>query len=329
MIKSKSFLVVAIVALVFNATLFANGSQEKGNYTLKVGTVLTENDPTYKGLVQFKNNVEKRTENKIEVQLYSGAQLGSDEDVLEQAKLGAGVGVITDPGRLSNYISDFGILGGPYIAVDYDESLKVMQTSVYKDMEKQIEDYGFKILSFNYFQGSRNLYTKNPVHSPSDLKGQRIRSSGGAIVTATLEALGANTTVMPWSEAYQALQQKVIEGVEVHNSAAVGASIYEVTNYLSETGHFQLLTGLVISNEWFNKLPKEYQTILMEESFNAGKKASQEIVAKDKEYLQKCLDAGMQLCEINKQEFIDASQKAYTKLGFEDMKKQIDKELGR
>ncbi len=170
---------------------------------------------------------------------------------------------------------------------------------------------------------------KNPVHSPSDLKGQRIRSSGGAIVTATLEALGANTTVMPWSEAYQALQQKVIEGVEVHNSAAVGASIYEVTNYLSETGHFQLLTGLVISNEWFNKLPKEYQTILMEESFNAGKKASQEIVAKDKEYLQKCLDAGMQLCEINKQEFIDASQKAYTKLGFEDMKKQIDKELGR
>ncbi len=82
---------------------------------------------TYKGLVQFKNNVEKRTENKIEVQLYSGAQLGSDEDVLEQAKLGAGVGVITDPGRLSNYISDFGILGGPYIAVDYDESLKVMQ----------------------------------------------------------------------------------------------------------------------------------------------------------------------------------------------------------
>ncbi len=45
MIKSKSFLVVAIVALVFNATLFANGSQEKGSYTLKVGTVLTENDP--------------------------------------------------------------------------------------------------------------------------------------------------------------------------------------------------------------------------------------------------------------------------------------------
>ncbi len=326
----KSFM-LALVVMSAAACIFAGGASESGpkTYTLKVGTVLTENDPLYKGLELFKSNVEKRTDGNVTVELYSGSQLGADEDVLEQAKVGAGVGIITDPGRMSNYIKDFGILGGPYIATDYEDALRLMDTSVYKELVGEFEAYGFKILSFNYFQGSRNLYTKNPVTKPEDLKGQRIRSSGSAIVTKSLEAMGANTTVMPWSEAYQALQQKVIEGVEVHNSAAIGASIYEVTNYVAETGHFQLLTGLVISNDWFKKLPAEYQTILEEESYNAGKSASAVVVANDAEYLKKCIEGGLILTTVDKPAFIAAAEKAYDAVGYRELKDKIDQELGR
>ena len=310
--------------------LFANGQQDGTKVsTLKVGTVLTEKDPLFQGLLQFKENVEKRTNGQVLVELYSGSQLGKDEDVLEQAKVGAGVGIITDPGRMSNYIKDFGILGGPYLASDYEEALKVMNTSVYRNLADEFENYGFKILSFNFFQGSRNLFTKNPVTKPADLDGQRIRSSGSEIVTKSLEAMGANTTVMPWSEAYQALQQKVIEGVEVHNSAAVGASIYEVTDYVALTGHFQLLTGLVISSSWFNKLPAEYQTILEEESYSAGKYASEIVVENDKEYLQKCIDGGVTLTEIDRGAFREAAEKTYDLTDYRELKDKIDQELGR
>lgn len=326
----KKHLVLVLCVLLASAMVFAAGSSESAkSFTLKVGTVLTETDPLYKGLELFKTNVESRTSGNVKVELYSGSQLGADEDVLEQAKVGAGVGVVTDPGRMSNYIKDFGILGGPYIATDYEDALRLMETSVYKDLVGQFEEYGFKILSFNYFQGSRNLYTKNPVTTPADLKGQRIRSSGSRIVTKSLEAMGANTTVMPWSEAYQALQQKVIEGVEVHNSAAVGSSIYEVTDYVAETGHFQLLTGLVISNSWFQKLPAEYQQILMEESYNAGKSASATIVANDAEYLNKAIAGGLTLTEVDKAAFIAAAEKAYDEVGYRALKDKIDQELGR
>ena len=100
------------------------------------------------------------------------------------------------------------------------------------------------------------MFTRKPVAEPADLSGQRIRSSGAQVVTSTLEAMGANTNVLAWSESYQALQQKVIDGVEVHLSAAVGSSIQEVTNYLSFTGHQQLLTALVVSQKWFENLTK-------------------------------------------------------------------------
>ncbi|WP_320128980.1 C4-dicarboxylate TRAP transporter substrate-binding protein [uncultured Sphaerochaeta sp.] len=328
----KKRIAFVFLLAVIGMLAFANGSAEKTekNYTLKIGTVLTENDPLFKGLEGFKAKVEERTSGKVKVELYSGSQLGADEDILEQAKVGAGVGVITDPGRMSNYIKDFGILGGPYIATDYQDALRLMDTSVYKELVGEFENYGFKILSFNFFQGSRNLYTKNPVTTPEDLKGQRIRSSGSAIVTKSLEAMGANTTVMPWSEAYQALQQKVIEGVEVHNSAAYGASIYEVTKYVAETGHFQLLTGLVISNEWFKKLPEDYQKILVEESYNAGKAASAVVVANDAEYLKKSVAAGgLTVTTVDKPAFIAAAEKAYDEVGYRALKDKIDMELGR
>jgi len=324
-----------LLTAVFSFSLLANGQQDgqtsakKKPVTLKVGTVLTEKDPLYLGLLQFKKNVEERTKGMVKVELYSGSQLGKDEDVLEQAKVGAGVGVITDPGRMSNYIKEFGILGGPYLASDYEDALKVMGTSVYQDLADKFENYGFKILSFNFFQGSRNLYTKNPVTTPDDLKGQRIRSSGSEIVTKSLEAMGANTTVMPWSEAYQALQQKVIDGVEVHNSAAVGASIYEVTNYVALTGHFQLLTGLVISSAWFNKLPVDYQLVLEQESYSAGKYASEIVVKNDKEYLKKCIEGGVVQTEVDRDAFRAAAEKTYDLIGYRDLKNRIDKELGR
>lgn len=299
-------------------------------YTLKVGTALTETDPLYLGLTEvFEKTVEEKTNGAVQVEIYSGSQLGSDEDVLEQAIVGAGVGIITDPGRLSNYVYDFGVLQAPYIANDYEEVLKLFETNVYQDLCSQLEAFGFQILSFNYFQGERELFTKNPVTGPADLKGQRIRSSGSQVVTSTLEAMGANTTVLPWAEAYQALQQQVIEGVEVHLSAAVGSSMQEVTKYLAFTGHQQLLTALVISDAWFQTLPAEYQQILRDASYEAGKTASENVIAKNDEYLKTLTDGGIEVVECDKDAFREACNKAYEDLKYTEIKAKIDAELGR
>lgn len=301
----------------------------KGEYTLNVGTVVTDKDPLYAGLQVFANNVNERTDGAVEIRLFPSAQLGSDEDVLEQAKVGTGVGIVTDPGRLSTYIKDFGILGGPYLVDNYEEALKLLDTSVFKGLADEFSKDGLKILSYNYFQGTRQLFTNEPITKPEDLKGIRIRSSGSDIVTATVNNMGANPTVMPWSEAYPGLQQKVVDGVEVHYSAAIGASIFEVTKYISKTAHFQLLTGLVISNDWFNKLPVEYQTILMEESYNGGKFASELVIANEKDFEKTLVDSGMQIVDVDVEAFKLAVEPAYDELGYRALKDQIDSELGK
>ena len=307
-----------------------NDAAAGGSYTLKVGTALTETDPLFIALTEvFENTVEEKTNGDVRVEVYSGSQLGSDEDVLEQAIVGAGVGIITDPGRLSNYVYDIGVLQAPYIVSSYDEALKLFETPTFQELAAQVEAQGFNILSFNYYQGERELFTKTPVTGPADLKGLRIRSSGSQVVTSTLEAMGANTTVLAWSEAYQALQQQVIEGVEVHLSAAVGSSMQEVTKYLAFTGHQQLLTGLIISDAWFQKLPAEYQQILKDASYEAGKSASENVIAKNDEYLKTLTDGGIEVVDCDVEAFKTACDKAYEVLKYTEIKAKLDADMGR
>ena len=173
------------------------------------------------------------------------------------------------------------------------------------------------------------MFTKKPVSEPSDLSGQRIRSSGAQVVTDTLEAMGANTNVLAWSESYQALQQKVIDGVEVHLSAAVGSSIQEVTHYLSFTGHQQLLTALVISEKWFQNLPEEYQKIVTEASYEAGVAGSEAVIEKNDEYLQTLIDGGIEVVDCDVDAFKQACEVVYDELGYTEIKAKLDKELGR
>ena len=322
-----------IIALILMAALVLSlvpAASAAKTYNLKISTVLTETDPLFVALTEvFEKQVEERTNGEVQVEVYSGGQLGTDEDVLEQAIVGAGVGVVTEGGRLSNYVYDFGVLLAPYLAKDYEEALKLFQTETYKGLCAELEQQGFQILSFNYYQGERELFTKNPVSSPADLKGQRIRSSGSKVVTATLEAMGANTSVLAWSEAYQALQQQVIEGVEVHLSAAVGSSIQEVTKYLAFTAHQQLLTALVISDAWYQTLPEEYKSVLQEASEAAGLAASQSVIAKNDEFLKTLIDSGIQVVDCDVDAFRKACDVVYDQLGYTEIKARLDAELGR
>ncbi|MCD8349525.1 MAG: C4-dicarboxylate TRAP transporter substrate-binding protein [Planctomycetaceae bacterium] len=324
--KSNRTVFFALLAtLIFTASSTVMAAQ----YVLRVGTVLTELDPLYVGLTTFAENVAERTNGAVEVQLFPSSQLGADEDVIEQAKVGARVAIMTDPGRLSAYVPEFGIFGAPYLVDSYDEMLKLLETKAYHDLADKFEDHGLKILSYNYFQGVRHLFTKNPAAKPADLKGQRIRSSGSPVVTRTVETMGANAAVLVWSEAYQGLQQNVIEGVEVHYSAALGSSIPEVTNYLSKTGHFYLLTGIVCSNDWFNALPEEYQKILVEEAYNGGVKASQGVLDGDKEFEKQLLAGGLELVDCDIEAFKKATDVVYDELGYRHLKDAIDAELGK
>lgn len=320
-----------LVALATIAAAIALGAPARAaDWTLNVNTALSVDDPLYKGLEAFKAAVEQRTQKKLEVKLFPGSQLGPDEDVLEQARAGGSVAVVVDGGRLAAYVKELGILGAPYVAKDFDELRKLVTSPLFEEWVGKLRNAsGHQILSFNWFQGQRHLLTNKAVAKPADLAGVRMRTIGAPVWLETIRAMGATPTPMPWAEVYSALQLKAIDAVEAQHPASWGSKLYEQVKFITKTGHINLITGLVTSRIWFDKLPPDVQKILREEALKAGDLASRGTIDSLARYEKQFKEKGLTVADIDVTPFREATKSVYDKLGYGDLRKQVESALAR
>jgi TRAP-type transport system periplasmic protein len=325
-----SLLIVSIMMLL--AACGGNGSASSGEgskgekYTLKIGTALTESDPIYKGLVEFKENVAEKTNGDVEIEIFGSGSLGEDSDILEQAKVGANVAVLVDTGRLAEMVPEIGILSAPYIVDNFEEAHKVVKSDLFKEWEEKLaQEHNLQILSFNWYQGDRHLLTNKKIEKPEDLKGLQLRTPGAPIWLETIKAMGGSPTGMAWSEVYPGISQGVIDGAEAQHPATYGANLFEVVDYITKTGHFQLLTGIVAGADWMAQLPEDYQKVVYEEASKAGLNASNETIDMLAEFEQKMIDEGVEVNEVDVDLFKEATESVYSKFdGYEDLRKEIN-----
>jgi tripartite ATP-independent transporter DctP family solute receptor len=311
----KRFVSVAVMAVVAFVICISNANA--GSYILNVNTALATNDPLYKGLEAFRDNLKERTKGAIVVKLFPSSQLGKDEDVLEQARAGAPVAVVVDGGRLAIFEKEFGVLGAPFLASGYTGIRKVVTSDRFEGMVKKLHDSSnLQVLSFNWWQGERHLLTNKPITKPADLAGIRMRTPGAPVWMETIRAMGATPTPMGWTEVYSALQQKVIDAAEAQHPATYGSKLYEVIKYITKTGHINLITGLVTGGTWFDSLPDNFKTIVREEALKAGDIASygteKALAGLEKEMKAK----GVTISEIDTTPFKEATSVVYDKLGY-------------
>jgi TRAP-type C4-dicarboxylate transport system substrate-binding protein len=299
-------------------------------YTLKMSTQLNETSPMVAGFKEWAKRVAEKTGGKLQIEVYPSAQLGSDEDVIEQAIQGVNVAVLTDGGRMSNYVKDIGIIGMPYIADDYDGVLAITATKTFDGWVKELaEKNGIRVLSFNWYDGPRHFLTNKPIRTPADLKGVRIRTPGAPVWSVSVASMGATPVAMPWTETYNAVQSKAIDGCEAQNTASYGLRLYEVLKYINKTSHFQLVNGIIVGEAWFKKLPAEYQTILVDECRKEAAENARLVEKMADEYEAMMIQKGMILVKPDVAAFKAAAEKAYKELGFLDLRTKIFKELGK
>ena len=61
------------------------------------------------GLNNLADMVNEATNGGLTIEVYPGSSLGGEEDLIDQALLGANICVRSDAGRCSNYVYDMGI----------------------------------------------------------------------------------------------------------------------------------------------------------------------------------------------------------------------------
>jgi tripartite ATP-independent transporter DctP family solute receptor len=334
-------LTACVLLLGLLAVLPVMGSGQKGEaaapakqYVLKFNHVLTPQDPYNAAFLKWADAVSQRTNGNFKVEVFPSAQLGVEEDILEQIRQGANVGQNTDAARLGNYVHDIAAMNAPYFAESLEEVQKIADAPTFKAWKAELErTQGFKVLSFFWVQGFRQMFTNKPIYKPEDLAGLRIRTPPAPIWQESIRAIGATPVAMAYGEMYPAMQTRAIDGVELSFTAGYNAKFHEVARYVSDTRHILLINFEVISTKWFNTLPAEYQQILEEECNKAGLEVSRNYLdVLDVQNLKALQDAGVTLVpasQIDMRAFKAAGEKAYEKLSLVAARDQIYREIGK
>ena len=306
-------------------------AQTARTFTLRLNHVLAPSEPYHQGFQTWAKRVDERTKGGLKIQVFHSAQLGVEEDIIEQMRQGAAIGQNTDAARLGNYVKGIAVMNGPYFAESLDDMDKLSRApTILKWQEELAKQHGLKVVCFDWVQGFRHFFTNKPVKSPADLGGLRIRTPPAPIWQESIRALGAAPVAMAFGDMYPALQQQAIDGVELVYNNIPGGRFYEVLKHGNETKHIMLINFQVVGSKFYDSLPAEYQTVLVEECKRAGRETSEKILASEQAVKQQLKGRGMTINEdVDLAAFRKAGEAAYEKLGIADAKKAVHAEIGR
>ena len=258
--------IAAAVALAAASVGGSAATAVAADYELRVGSYAPEGDVIDQALQRFKEEVEKRSDGRIEVTVFRNSTLGSNREVLEMAKIGGADFLVAGASHVSNFAPVLGAVAFPFLWTDRDTMLEVLDGELGDQLIANAEAQadGLKLLAW-WDTGFRHVSNnRQPIMTPEDLKGLKIRTLPTPVQVAFWKAMGAIPTPMGWTEVMPALQQGVIDGQENSPAVVYPYKVYEFQKYYSLTGHSNEPTLFVASKANFEALPEDLQQIVLD-----------------------------------------------------------------
>jgi tripartite ATP-independent transporter DctP family solute receptor len=248
---------------------------------------------------KFAELVERKTGGKIKVVIYPRNQLGSNRELLEQVKMGSLEMTLMGLGTMGYMVEEYNFMQIPFAFRSQEHIHKVLEGEAGTTIEKTASAKGFVLLSQNWDRLPRHIAGKKAVQKLEDLKGMKIRE-GTPAFHEVIKLYGAAPIKIDLNEMYIALQQGVVDAVELPLDYVYDYSIHEAAKFLSLTYHTYGTQFIAINKATLDGLSSEIQRALMEAAREGADFNNKLTWSQEDDYLKKLEKAGV---KINKPEF--------------------------
>jgi len=295
---------------------------------LKAADVHPAGYPNVVAVESMGKKLEKATDGRLRIQMFPGGVLGGEKEMIEQTQVGAINILRTSLGSVGTVVPEVNVFNMPFVFRSPDHMRKVIDGEIGDELLGKITASSARLVAIGWMDGgSRSLYTKKPVRSAADLKGQKIRMIGNPLFVDTMNAMGGNGISMGYGEVFTALQTGVLDGAE-NNSPSYFTSNHFSTGakYYSQTNHLIIPELLVVSKATWDKLKPEDQALLRK--FGKEAQAEQRVLwdqsVADSDTKLKA--AGVEFIQIDNKPFYDATAPVRAKYGanYVDLMKRIE-----
>ncbi|MCU0925921.1 MAG: TRAP transporter substrate-binding protein [Hydrogenophaga sp.] len=234
----------------------------------------------------FAKKVEELTQGRYKVQVFCCSQLGNDPKNIEQLTLGGIDFTVSATGSYAPQLPTLNLTMMPFLVDNYQQGWKLYDESKWlKEQFDKAPAKGFRFLA-TWEAGFRSMTTKDPLNSPEDAKGKKLRTFPNEMMRWTLEAMGFNIQIMPLPEVYLAIQQGAVSGQENPIDTIFSNKFYEVAPNVTLTNHVYSPIPLAISEKTWQKLSPADQKAVTEAAKAAGSFSRQFISGNDANQLK-------------------------------------------
>jgi tripartite ATP-independent transporter DctP family solute receptor len=261
----------------------------------------------------FAKSVEQNTQGRYTVQVYPAGQLANDPKAIEQLQLGGIDFTVSSTGSYATHLPTLNLTMLPYLVENFEQGWKLYDSSKWLQAQfAKAPDKGFRFLA-TWEAGFRDMTTKEPLASPADAKGKKLRTFPNEMMRWTLESMGFNVQIMPLPEVYLAIQQGTVSGQENPIDTIYANKFYEVAPNVTLTRHVYSPIPLTISEKTWQKLSPADRDAITKAAQETATWIRKEIKSGQERQIAEMQAKGAKIASPNLAPFRSAVQPAYAK----------------
>jgi len=255
--------------------------------------------PNSHGLERWAELVAQRTNNRIRMRMFHSAQLGQQDEAIQQVRLGAIDVANFNITPLNNLVPETQVLTLPFIFRDVGHSHRVVDGPVGEAIAREIEAKLNMVVVSWFDAGARSVYTRSrAIRTPEDMRGLKIRVQTSDLFIDLMRALGANPVPLPFGELYTALQTGVVDGAENNWPSFESQRHYEHARFYSTTEHSNVPEIVVVNKQRWDRLSAADREIVRTAAREASALQRQLWAERERQSRERVIAAGVTVTEI-------------------------------
>lgn len=274
-----------IAGMVSAGLLLSMSGAASAEITLRMSHQWAENNAGSEVDKWFAEEVEKRTNGEVKIDIFWAEALGKAKENLVLLQEGAVDMAAMSPGYFPAQMPFYAAPNSIPMAMDEvpdaTELMKRLMTEV-PIYQEETERNGIKALFFHHLNPYK-LVCKEPVTTFSGMEGKKMRTWGNDM-PRMVEAAGGTPVTLFLPEIYEGLSRGTVDCAPFAVDLVVNFKIYEVAKHISDiTLWLGPSTGIWISQSAWNKLTPEQQEILVATGLEAAERDRDAVLAAGEE----------------------------------------------
>lgn len=252
-----------------------------------LGTLNTVAGPESEGINWFAEEIRRRSGGRISLIPLSASQLGPPADQLEQLREGVIDLFIEDLAHYQDYVSELGVFSLPYVFADSKHLSAFLATPYFREeLCEDVRRYNFRFINegWNWMRGGEwVLVSKEPIFSPEQVRGRRVRIYESRVLYRFWEEMGAEPVVVSWPEVRDALRRGDVDVVPTRKAHIYPLGFSKYARYITLLGDVCSVLAVTVNESKYRVLPPSLQEALHQASDVAGEFFSRHVRESEKE----------------------------------------------